>query len=335
MSTQAKKSSTVISHRKDADGISSAALVRYMTGAEVYLTDYSDMVDTLSSVKPTEKVYISDLGLNKNTFDGFLAELSRFKRAGSEVHYTDHHPIHPNHLAQLQSIGVDVYNSPSECAAVLIYGKYEPFFANSPQMKILACAGAITDYMDLAPYAKKLVASFDRQFLLYEATVLSFAIATIGRGSEESNSLLIDLVKRLADGKLPHEIPNASALAQEYVSRSAELIERVRREGKRRENFAYFMTKESATGNVANFLVGAFNVPVGAALREEEPGYFEVSLRSTEESKHDLGKIVGGIAARLNTSGGGHPHASGARIKKEQLDEFLNALDSELSRPVS
>ena len=50
--------------------------------------------------------------------------------------------------------------------------------------------------MDLQPYAKKLIASFDRQFLLYEATVLSFAISTIGRGTVDSNMHLI----RLADG---------------------------------------------------------------------------------------------------------------------------------------
>ncbi|MHB8566110.1 MAG: DHHA1 domain-containing protein [Nitrososphaerales archaeon] len=328
-----KKSYSVVSHRKDADGISSAALIRYMTGGEVYLADYADMTDTLSSVHASE-VYISDLGLNKNTFDGFFEQLTRLRKTG-EVHYIDHHPIHPNYAAQLRSIGVDLYHSVAECASVLIYGKYEQSFENSPQMRILACAGAITDYMDLAPFAKKLVASFDRQFLLYEATVLSFTIATIGRGSSESNSLLIKLVKQLAEGKLPHEVPNASSLAQEYASRSAELIERVRKEGKKRENYAYFLTKESATGNVANFLVGAFNVPVGVALREEEPGYLEISLRSTEESKHDLGKIVGGIATNLNTSGGGHPHASGARIKTGELEKFLQMLDDALAKPVA
>jgi RecJ-like exonuclease len=202
-------------------------------------------------------------------------------------------------------------------------------------MKILACAGAITDYLDCQPYAKKLIASFDRQFLLYEATVLSFTIATIGRGSSESNSALVELVKELASGKLPHEVENASRLAQRYAKRSAELIERVRLEGKKMRNFAYFLTNESATGNVANFLVGAFNIPVGAAIREEEPGYLEISLRSSEESKHDLGKIVSRIALKLNTSGGGHPRASGARIREGQLKEFLQMLDEELSKPAA
>lgn len=122
-------------------------------------------------------------------------------------------------------------------------------------------------------------------------------------------------------------------LAQDHASRSSELIQRVRRDGSRRKNFAYYVTGESATGNVANFLIGAFDVPVGAAFRQEEPGFLEVSLRSTDESPHDLGKIVGRIATKLNTSGGGHPHASGARINNSQLEEFLTMLDHELSLP--
>ncbi len=112
-----------------------------------------------------------------------------------------------------------------------------------------------------------------------------------------------------------------------------ELIELARKNGKMMKNFAYFLTKESATGNVANFLIGAFDVPVGIAIREEEPGYYEVSLRSVDESKHDLGKIIGKITTELNTSGGGHPHASGARIKRSQLEKFLTMLDDALSIP--
>jgi len=331
MSHEEIATSRVVSHRKDADGISSAALVKYMTGAEVFLTDYGDMVETLYHVEPAKQIFICDLGLNKNSFPGFLEQVKRFLKSGSKVHYIDHHPIDQGFESELKQGGVDIYHSTEESAAVLIFRRYAQSFSDSPQMKILACAGAITDYLDLRPYAKKIIASFDRQFLLYEATVLSFTIATIGRGTSESNAKLINLVEELAAGKLPHEIDGASSLAQDHASRSAELIQRVRREGSRRKNFAYSITSESATGNVANFLIGAFDVPVGAAFRQEEPGFLEVSLRSVEESPHDLGKIVGRIAAKLNTSGGGHPHASGARIKNSHLEEFLSLLDEELS----
>lgn len=322
----------VISHRKDADGICSAALVRYLTGADVFLTDYGDMVETLSKVGEAKDYYICDLGTNQNTFEGFLEQVNRFSNHGM-VHYIDHHPLNPSNASVLQKAGVDLTHSVEECASVLVYKKYEEKFRESPQMKIAACCGAITDYMDLRPFAKKIIASFDRQFLLYEATVLSFSISVIGRGSKASDAKLVKLVKELAKSKLPHEIEGASGYAQKHAERSADLIELARKNGKKMKNFAYLVTKESATGNVANFLIGAFDVPVAAALREEAPEYYEISLRSVDESKHDLGKIIGKIAAELNASGGGHPHASGARIKRAHLEKFLTLLDEELSGP--
>lgn len=333
MKAKKQKSTIAVSHRKDADGICSGALISNFTGAKIYLTDYGDMVDTLSKVGEAEEYYISDLGLNKNTFIGFLREVERLSKFG-EVHYFDHHPIPEEFASKLRATGIDITHSVAECASVLVFRRYEDEFRDSPQMKIAACCGAITDYMDRQPFAKKLIASFDRQFLLYEATVLSFTIASIGRGSEGTNSLLVKVAEDIAAGKYPHEIEGASDYAQSYAKRSAELISSAKKYGRKvHDNFAYMVTKESSTGNVANFLVGAFNVPVGVAVREEEPGYYEISLRSVEESKHDLGKIVGRISAKLGTSGGGHPNASGSRIKREQLDEFLRLLDEELTKP--
>lgn len=323
------KRAVVISHRKDADGISSAALVRYMSGADVLLVDYGDVVDTLQGVGACNEYYICDLGSNQKTFDGFVEQVKRFSEYG-KVHYIDHHPITRENLSRLTEAGIDVTHSTEECASVLVYKRFEASLRDSPMMKILASCGAITDYLDTRPFAKKLISSFDRQFLLYEATVLSFTISVIGRDSIRGNTRLIDLVKQLADGKLPHEIKDASSLAQEQAKSSADILKLVKVRGKRMKHYAYFLTGESSTGNIANFVTGAFEVPVGVALRKE-PEYYEISLRSVEESKHDLGKIISKIASRLNASGGGHPHASGARIRKNQLKEFLSLLDSELS----
>lgn len=320
----------VISHRKDADGISSAALVRYASGADVLLTDYGEVVETLASVGEYKDYFICDLGSNQKTFDGFLEQARRFSKHG-KVHYVDHHPISDDRLARLTTEGIDVTHSIEECASVLVYRKLEEKLRDSPQMKILACCGAITDYMDNRTFAKKLISSFDRQFLLYEATVLSFMISVIGRDQVKGTAKLVDLAEELAEGKLPHEINGASDLAQEQAKNSAELLKLAKTQGKKMKNCAYFLTKESSTGNVANFLIGAFEVPVGVAFRDDDPDHYEVSLRSTEESKHDLGKIIGKITSKLDASGGGHPHASGARIKKSQLQEFLSQLDNELS----
>jgi single-stranded DNA-specific DHH superfamily exonuclease len=320
----------VVSHRKDADGITSAALIHRLKRAKVILTDYGEMVETLEKVQGAREVFICDLGLNKSTFVGFLEQV---KRIGSTsiVHYIDHHPIDPEFKKQLIDANVDLFHSTEECAAILVFQKFEQDLRLSPKMKVLACCGAITDYMDLQPYSKKLIASFDRQFLLYESTVLSFTIAMIGREGDTGNRSLVQIVEELSEkDKLPHEIDNASYYSQEFASHSADLIERARRDGKKLNNFAYYKTRESSTGNVANFLIGAFDVPVGLAFRDDGPDHFEISLRSTMDSKYDLGKIAGKISIALDASGGGHSHAAGARIRKDQLEEFIQMINKEL-----
>lgn len=325
-------SAVVVSHRKDADGLACAALVRHLTGAQVLLADYSDLVETLKQVPEANDVFICDLGLNKTMFSDFSSQLTRLK-SRARVHYIDHHPLNSEFSDELRKLDIDVYHSTEESAAMLVYKKFEDKLSRSPAMKIVACCGAITDYLDLQPFARKIISSFDRQFLLYEATVLAFSISIIGRDGPESNSHLVKIAEELASEKMPHEIQDASSYAQEFASHSAALIEKVKREGKKMRNFAYFKTKESSTGNVANFLVGSFNVPVGVAFREEEPGYYEISMRGSEESNHDLGKIVSKISNKFSTSGGGHPRAAGARIKVSQFEEFLDLLDEDLSKP--
>ena len=321
----------VVSHRKDADGISSAALVQHLTKAKISLTDYSEMNETLSQVERANQVFICDLGLNKNTFDGFLGQVKRLGLEG-KVHYIDHHPLSEDFASKLRDVGVEVFHSEEESASVLIYKKFEEHLRQSTYMKVLACCGAITDYMDLQPFARKLISSLDRQFLLYEATILAFSIAIIGRSGLEADLKLEQMAQELGQGKkLPHEIENASTYAQEFASRSAALMERARREGKKMDNFAYIKTSESSTGNVAYFLVGAFDVPVGVAFREDGSDHYEISLRSAEASDHDLGKIVTKISAILGASGGGHFHAAGCRIERSQLGEFLKLLGEELS----
>jgi single-stranded DNA-specific DHH superfamily exonuclease len=322
--------SVILSHRKDADGISAAALLRTATKGKVYLADYAEVIATLSEMEPSKDVYICDLGLNNTMFDSFLSELQRLGRNGT-VHYIDHHPIKPEFSEALLHVGVDLFHSTEESAAVLVYKKFQDLLANDTNMKLLACCGAITDYLDEQPFAKKLISTFDRQFLLYEATVLSFSIAIVGRRGVEGIPRLLESVQDLSDGrKLPHQIEGAASLAEEFASQSAELIDKVKAHGVRMKNFAYFRTSESSTGNIANFLIGAFNVSVGAAFRSEEPKYLEVSVRGSEDCKKDLGKIIGKIANELGSPGGGHPRAAGARIREDQFDAFVQLFDSML-----
>ena len=88
-------------------------------------------------------------------------------------------------------------------------------------------------------------------------------------------------------------------------------------------------TEESATGNVAKLLLGAFGVSLGVAYKEKPGGLAEFSLRSTSESKIHLGKEIGVIAQAHGGSGGGHEKAAGCSVPSRGpgAPETSNALE--------
>ena len=64
-----------ISHKEDADGISSAALIRQAFGGDAVLVDYPGQMDAISQVAQDsnlKSLYICDLGLSKRTQDEFV-----------------------------------------------------------------------------------------------------------------------------------------------------------------------------------------------------------------------------------------------------------------------
>ncbi len=331
---KSQESIAILSHRKDADGLSSAAILRIaMPKSTVYLSDYSDMVETIREIGSPQEFFIADLALNDGSFPDFLSEMKRLGQAGTKIQYIDHHVLKSEFETALKECGVDVYHFTEESAAVLAFQKHLPQIGNPTQAKILASCGAITDLMDGGSVARKLISSFDRQFLLYEATVLAFTISMVRKEKEggAKNEILLDIVERLAEGDLPHAIPGAIEYCQAFAQNASETLERLKSEGKKAGSFGYVKTSESSTGNVAYALIGALNVPVGMAYREDGPDNYEVSLRATEDYRGDLSQVVGKAAKALYTSGGGHAKASGIRIKRDQLEDLIALLRKELS----
>ena len=86
-----------VSHKEDADGISSAALIKQAVGGETILVDYPGMMDvvrsTLRNDVKLKKLFICDLGLNKQTNDSFVDLLTELRKKRISVTYVDHHDI--------------------------------------------------------------------------------------------------------------------------------------------------------------------------------------------------------------------------------------------------
>jgi len=314
------RKSVCVSHRKDVDGLASAALVQGAKGTEVLLAGYNDVLAILRQIQGVKEVYICDLGLNPSITPGFLAELDRLSQSSS-VTYIDHHPLNEELKGQIRAKGVDLVHSVEECAGVLTYLKLRDELP--AESFLLACYAAVTDYLDTQPLARQLMQRFDRQFILLEATMLSYAISR--RNGDPL--FLASVINRLAKMTYPHQIEGVQAAAAVQAEEIVKLSSTLSKEGQRMRNFAYAETREEATGLVANLLFGAFDTPVAFAYRIESEGVFEGSLRGSYTLDKNLGSIATVLAQQLGGSGGGHKKAAGVRVPVTRLKEFLDLLD--------
>ena len=194
------------------------------------------------------------------------------------------------------------------------------------QAKLVALCGAVTDYMDDSPTAKKLMEQTDRHFVLLEATMLAYALAR--RGDEPGFPEMV--AKELSQFRYPHTIDGVPSLAQEQLNEVAKLEDEVKRLGKKIGRIAYMETSQQSTGSVAKLLIGAFGVPVGVSLKEKNKGWYEVSLRCTSECRAHLGRTISPIAAKLGGSGGGHKMAAGCRVPTSKAQEMLRMLSKKV-----
>ena len=305
---------------KDVDGVGSGAMAVAATRGKIILTDYDDFVDNLRKVPDNaDRLIITDVGADSADFPRYLAEVRRIAKS-ADVTHIDHHHMSPSAKAQVRKAGVRLVHDETECASMLTYMTFKDSLPEGASL--IALCGAVTDYMDDSPMAKRLMEQRDRHFVLLEATLLSEALGL--KGAEEGFPEMV--VEELSRMRHPHEIRGVPEAAIEQLTREANLSELVKAEGKKMGHLAYMVTDQYSTGNVAKLLIGAFGVRVGVAMKEKQRGWYEVCLRSTTGARIHLGTTLGRISFRLGGSGGGHRKAAGCRIPVSGAQEMLRAL---------
>ena len=317
-----------ISHKEDADGISSAALIRQAFGGDAILVDYPGQMDALRQVIQDEKLkslYICDLGLSKKTQDEFIDLLTSLRKNKVTVTYIDHHDIDPNVVKSLEKIKVKVIHDVNECTTVQVYNSFKPKLDD--HASFVATCAAITDYMEDRPIASKLIQIYDRQFALISATVLTYNIV----GHQKDPDYLQYLVEELADSKFPHDIPNTFEFAQIQVEKLSQMIAKVKQGMKTMKNLGHMEILDAGASGAVNFVMGLSGKDVGVAYKERvDHGIYAVSVRGSKNCKVHLGKIVNILATELGGSGGGHDKACGAVIPKPKIKKFITELNKKI-----
>jgi len=318
-----------LSHKEDADGVSSAALIREAFGGVTVLEDYPGLMDALEKIKNDEKLsklFICDLGLSDKNKDEFVQILTELRKKKVSVTYIDHHDLDSKIIKALEKIKVKLIHDINECTTVQVYEAYKSKLSDHSPF-VAACA-AITDYMEDRPKGSKLLQIYDRQFALINATVLTFNIV----GHQKDPDYLQYLVEELSELKYPHELPNTFEFAQIQVEKLASIIGKVKKSMKLMKNLAYMEVLDSGASGAVNFVLGLSGKDVGVAYKERvDHGIYAVSVRGSRTCKIHLGRIVNPLATKLGGSGGGHDKACGAVIPKAKIKQFLKEFNTKVS----
>lgn len=326
------KNKICISHREDVDGISSAALIKIAFDVNtVVLLDYANMIKTLRNMVSNildgtnriDQLFICDLGLSKKNENEFVKILKEIIEAKCKVTYIDHHELDKKILADLKRNGVKLVHSTDECTSIHIYNKYKRKF--SSYSAFLAAAAALTDYLETKPIASNLVSRFDRQFLMLEATALSYMISS----SQHDLDFLRKIVDDLSQEKYPHDIEGGFLRAERHARKVLSVVKSIEDSIRLGKNLAYVqINSELPSSMVVNFVLGASGKPVALVYKtKEDINSCIISIRGSNECKVHLGRIVNSLSSTLSGSGGGHEKACGAVIPKEKFSEFIKQLD--------
>ena len=331
--TKLKRAKTIcISHMEDADGISSAALIKQAFGGDTILVDYPGMIDALETLRNDEKLktlFICDLGLNSQNSNHFVDILTELRKKRVSVTYIDHHNVDSKIITKLKKIKVKLIHDVSECTSVLVYNAFKKKLPE--HSTFIAVCGAITDYMENKPIASKLLQMYDRQFALINATVLTYNI--VGHQRKQDIDYLYYLVDELSESKFPHDIPNTYEFAQIQVGKLAEIISKVKASMKISKNLGHMEVIDSGASGAANFVLGFSGKDVAITYKERvDKGIYAVSVRGSASCKTHLGKLVSAVSSELGGSGGGHDKACGAVVPKDKIRKFVSEMNSRLNK---
>jgi RecJ-like exonuclease len=324
-----------LSHREDVDGISSAALIKSAFKTKsVVLVDYANIITSLQKFAESssmenriDKLFICDLGLSKKNEQKFTEIVGKIISKGSKVTYIDHHDLSRETALTLKKIGVVLVHSIDECTSVLIYNKFKKKL--KPSAAFFAAAGALTDYMENKPIASSIVSRFDKQFLMLEATVLSYIISS----SQHDNEFLLKIVDTLSGMKYPHEIEGGFSIAKKYAQKVSEAAKKIEESIVKTDNLAYVQGDlELSASTIVNFVLGSSEKPVAMVYKlKDDINSYVISIRGSKNCNLHLGRAVNDIASDVGGSGGGHDRACGAVIPKNKLHEFIQLLNKRIA----
>jgi RecJ-like exonuclease len=308
--------STILAHG-DSDGVASAALVfaaqrKKYEDIRVFFTHPVALVDDFKEFA-RGNVVIVDIAISEPHIDDLIKLFSRYRE---KVVFIDHHP-EPLGI-RISDLPVEVVHDTGSSASELVYRFYQSEL--SVGMDRVALYGAIADYLDNTKWVMETLRKWDKRHIYFEAGVLSQGL----EGSRRMHDFKRHIVAHLAKGGRPSQLSELIIRALVQVTNNEELLHWVMKSVKIKGQLAYVIDPPGSLGIAATYAKGLTDRKVGLAAELRE-NVAVMSLRSGTDQV-DLNKLLRELTPLFGGSGGGHPHAAGARIPRTNLGNFLNKL---------
>lgn len=313
--------SIIISHRRDFDGIASAAeLSRFLRDSveKMLFTNpgRAEMLSTVSKLDQAENtdIYIADVSMSADGYEELCSKFGIIKSRGNRIIWVDHHPWPEAAALKMKPIAeILIYGEDKDrCAAELIN---EKFCAGDEICKKLSSLAHLTDF-NLRPEDKDLDGDLVR---------ISQCIAFLDRDDQHSNELRNAMVESVATGLIKGGI-----------------IDQIYAEYKKSEEKNLKMLKDTATSiGIGKYKIGiafADNLQSNMAcarIKEITGANIQIFVTTKDWSAHV--RSDNGINSSLlsfELGGNGHEMASGFTLKITQkqmdkaIEEYVNIVST-------
>ena len=316
---------TILTHA-DPDGICAGAIaLSRFPGSKIFFTRptsfHSDLLRT-----EARKIIVTDIALTKQDAPRLVDLFQKRMREGVEILYFDHHSIPKTTTMDKVSKSLALYvHSNKASASELIYRYY---MDDLPRERVwLALYGAIGDYSDETPFAKKRIMNWDRRAIFFEVSSICLGIKNEEFSGYNGKR---KMVRALAKGINPSEIPGLVKSAKKAVNREFELYELVKAKAQKSGKVAY--VKDVPTfgfrGPAALFAATVRNTRFGLSAHTRER-YVDITMR-TRDYSIKLNVLADKAAEAVGGSGGGHAAAAGAKIPLGTFNKFLEGLNKQM-----
>jgi RecJ-like exonuclease len=316
---------TIVAHG-DSDGVASASLFKaFLEGNKrevrvVFSHPVGLYQDLREYAEGSDCVVIVDIALDELRVADVVPLLGELAGRAS-VTYVDHHPPPEGFKPPERVMWVhDTCCSTSELAF-----RYLSTLGLDPEYSRVALYGAIGDYLDETPWVRQELLRWDRRSVYLEAGILVQGL----EGSRRDHDFKRRVVEHLSRNSLPSTMAELVERALKQAFEDENLRIWVRGNVRRLGRVSYVVNPPGSVGRAATYARVYGGGRVGVAIEERRDTYV-MSLRA--EPGVDLNRVLREISRVLGISGGGHPQAAGARVRKELLETFLEELDRRLNQ---